>query len=131
MDAETLKIILDLKEENVLLKRAILDATFMLYEKKTEIAPLSKLFEVRVLLSKISKLLSPVIDGEPSPPIMSDENFETLSGFIKRKLQPSLVGCCLSTEQVEVIKSIYADQNRELDDYFKHCVEARLFKKSV
>ena len=130
MDAETLKIILDLKEENVLLKRAFFDAAFMLKEKRVIIVPLPNLCEGKLLFSEITNLISPAIDLEPSLPIM-DDDFKAISESIKHGGQPSFTGRCLSPEQVEAIKSIYISQNRELDDYFEHCVEARLLKKSL
>ena len=60
-----------------------------------------------------------------SEPFMDDVEFKLLLADIARGGKPA-AGGCLSFEQVEAVKSIYAANNRELDNYFEHCIEARM-----
>jgi hypothetical protein len=58
MDAESLKIILALKKENTLLKRAIVDATITLHNRKERLIPEYGISEVSFLFSEIKDILS-------------------------------------------------------------------------
>ena len=58
MDAEALKIILSLKEENALLKRAIADATIVLQGRKNHIVIEYGMPDVSFLFSEIRSILN-------------------------------------------------------------------------
>ena len=57
MDAESLKIILELKKENILLKRAITDATVALVKRKMHLVMSFDLEETNGLFAAISDIL--------------------------------------------------------------------------
>jgi hypothetical protein len=58
MDHEALKIILSLKEENTLLKRAIVDAAIVLHNHSERFIPKYGISEVSFLFSEIKDILS-------------------------------------------------------------------------
>ena len=58
MDSEALKIILDLKKENVILERAIIDATIMLSNRKKHFTLRVDNQDVRFLMNEVHKILS-------------------------------------------------------------------------
>jgi hypothetical protein len=58
MDAEALKTILDLKEENVLLKRAIINAAIMLLKRKSHFTLTYSNQDIRFLMKEIYSILS-------------------------------------------------------------------------
>ena len=60
--------------------------------------------------------------------MMDSERFSLFINKLKNGETPTTTGRCFSSEQIETVKSIYKEQNRELDDYFKACIEARLRK---
>jgi hypothetical protein len=74
MDAEALKIILDLKEENTLLKRAMLDAIIALRSRKEHPMPEYGISDVSFLFSEIKDILS---DYEINTPLQ-DSNRENI-----------------------------------------------------
>ena len=58
MDSEALKIILDLKEENIILERAIIDAIIMLSNRKEHFTLRVDNQDVRLLMTEVYKILS-------------------------------------------------------------------------
>jgi hypothetical protein len=67
------------------------------------------------------------VSSKPSC-VMDKTRFEVFLNEIRKGGEPCVVGHAFLLEQIKVIKSIYAEQNRELDSYFKTCIAARLFR---
>ena len=66
MDSETLKIILDLKEENALLKRAMLDAAVMLHSRRVHTVAKYGVEEASILFAVIRSTLSSFENKQPT-----------------------------------------------------------------
>jgi hypothetical protein len=64
MDAEALKIILNLKEENTLLKRAIVDAAVVLKKRKEHPVMEYDIQDVSFLFAEIRNILSSIEDKQ-------------------------------------------------------------------
>ena len=58
VDAETLNIILKLKEENDCMKLTIMGIVFMIIRRKMHPFPDTNIFELRLLCQEVSKLLN-------------------------------------------------------------------------
>lgn len=107
------------------LKRAFITATIMLLSKRKSFEP-TGIKEADRLFIEIQKTLSSLPTEIEPHTIVDSERFNLLINKLKNGEWPTEQDYYYSPEQIEAVKSVYAELNRELDDHFYYYYKFRL-----